>query len=397
MKILHCATSLNGGAGIAARRIVTAQVENGINSKLCAATGSPKNLMSHELLMSKSLVRKFQSKSLTFAQTNLVQKEALLVTPFSTSILSANSQLFDSVDVVHIHSFYNMLNLKEIAVLSQKKKIFVTLHDERFYTGGCHYTYSCEGFLSGCFRCPQAKNLMRKIPEITMKSAMNSWKRAESVTFIAPSKWLAEKAQRSPLLRESRVIHIPNPVPVNFFFDKDKPGDKPGDGSRLLTIGFISENLNNPYKGIEILRSALSQLENNKSVILKLFGSGSPGKFSSNVRVESRRFTSSEEAQSAISECDLIIVPSTQDNSPSVIAESLMCGVPVLGSRTGGITEVVDEFNLPSFAAGSSVELAQQVSQYIPSRISEGVLLRIRQKYSYEVSARQHKFIYENH
>ena len=40
---------------------------------------------------------------------------------------------------------------------------------------------------------------------------------------------------------------------------------------------------------------------------------------------------------SLLSTIDLVIVPSSQDNSPSVIGEALAVGVPVMGSDVGGI------------------------------------------------------------
>lgn len=396
MKILHLATSLNGGAGIAARRIVEAQVANGMESWLSAANGIPGKLLSHETLLKKSHLKNFESKAVTFTQTKFIQKGDLLVTPFSISTLAANKHLIGSADIIHIHSFYNMLKMRDIATLSRKKKIFITLHDERFFTGGCHYTCDCDGFLSGCKECPQVKRQSRSFPQISMESALRLWSTAGEVTFIAPSKWLANKAQASPLLRNANVRFISNPVPSNFFASEDQTKKGDSIGTNALTIGFISENLNNPYKGIEILRRALGYVANKRIINLKLFGSGVTGEFPSSITFESRKFGSSNEAQKAISECDLIVVPSTQDNSPSVIAESLMCGIPVLGSRIGGITETLDEFKLPSFVTEDALDLAQQIIQFMPMRFSEAVVKQIKKKYSYEASAREHKLIYEN-
>jgi len=396
MKILHLATSLNGGAGIAARRIVEAQVANGMESRLSAANGIAGKLLSHETLIKKIHLKNFESKALTFAQNKFIQKGDLLVTPFSISTLSANKQLIESADIIHIHSFYNMLKMIDIAAISRKKKVFVTLHDERFYTGGCHYTCGCDGFLSGCKECPQVKSQSRSFPKISMESALQVWGTADDVTFIAPSRWLADKAQASPLLRNSNIKFISNPVPSTFFVSKNQAKKVNLINRDGLTIGFISENLRNPYKGIEVLRSALAQVANKKIINLKLFGSGAAGEFPSNIAVESRKFGSSNEAQKAISECDLIIVPSTQDNSPSVIAESLMCGVPVLGSRIGGITETLEEFKLPSFATEDVLELAQQITQFTPITFSEAVMTQIKKKYSYVTSAHEHKLLYEN-
>jgi glycosyltransferase involved in cell wall biosynthesis len=44
---------------------------------------------------------------------------------------------------------------------------------------------------------------------------------------------------------------------------------------------------------------------------------------------------------------DVLAVPSRQDNSPNVIGEALINGTRVLGSKVGGITEILHEFGCP--------------------------------------------------
>lgn len=38
----------------------------------------------------------------------------------------------------------------------------------------------------------------------------------------------------------------------------------------------------------------------------------------------------------------LFVIPSLQDNLPNTILESMFCGTPVVGFRTGGIPEMID-------------------------------------------------------
>jgi len=38
--------------------------------------------------------------------------------------------------------------------------------------------------------------------------------------------------------------------------------------------------------------------------------------------------------------CDLFVCPSRSDNLPNTVLESLACGVPVIGSTTGGIPDM---------------------------------------------------------
>jgi glycosyltransferase involved in cell wall biosynthesis len=396
MKILHLATSLGGGAGIAARRIAEAQYASGMDSNLLVAKGDKPNLRDHEDLLQIGLVEKLQSKLLTIAQTRLVQNSELLVTPRSVSLISKRMEILDSVDVVHIHASYNLLNIRDIVQISEKKKVFITLHDERMFTGGCHYSLECDGYQHECKNCPQVTRIARDLPAHTLRQAVGAWGKSMNVQFISPSNWLADQARLSSLLGAANIYQASNPVPSDFFPDKEQgPGSKKSS-SHQLTLGFISENLNNPYKGIEILRAALNLVGEKRQIKLRLFGTGSPGEFSRNIEVHLGKFTSGKDARRAISSCDAIIVPSTQDNSPSVVSESLMCGVPVLGSRVGGITETLLEFNQPSFSAGAAIELAAEIVKITPERFSQEILVRISAKYSYQASAEKHKSIYES-
>ena len=393
MKIVHLATSLYGGAGIAARRIVAAQVENGMDSVLISANGKSEDLNKNEKLLDRGSFKKLKSKALTFAQTNLIQRADLLVTPFSVSNMSQISPHLKSADIIHVHAFYNLLRTSELMRLSSSKKIFVTLHDERFFTGGCHYSMGCENFGVDCKKCPQVNQLSQIFPKMALRSSLAGLKTSENLQFIVPSEWLATQARSSALLRFSKTYTVSNPVPSTFHIS-GSDGLQVSD-TNSLTIGFISENLNNPYKGIEVLRQALAIVGDRRNIRVNLFGSGNPGLFSSNVLLTKSRFSSTSEAQKAIASCDFVVVPSTQDNSPSVISESLMCGVPVLGSRTGGITEILQEFDQPLFESANAFDLAEKIMHYIPSRLNQALMQRIQKKYSYKSSAEVHKLLYE--
>ena len=52
--------------------------------------------------------------------------------------------------------------------------IVITLHDQRLLTGGCHYTTTCQGFMSDCSNCPKVSPLGKKIVKHTKVSMNNS-------------------------------------------------------------------------------------------------------------------------------------------------------------------------------------------------------------------------------
>ena len=98
---------------------------------------------------------------------------------------------------------------------------------------------------------------------------------------------------------------------------------------------------------------------------------------------------------SEIQKCDVLVVPSIQDNSPSVISESLMCGVPVIGAAVGGITEVLDEFGMQTFEVGNSLALAELICNFVPGN-NINLANNAKETFSYPIIAMQYRKLYES-
>lgn len=386
------ATSLGGGAGIAARRIVQAQVEQGMNSYLSAANQSGAVLARHESILPKSQVTKYSSKAVTFLQTKILQNSELLVTPISVNTVKNLSSQIQDIDVIHLHAFYNLLNIEFLNELSQIAPLAITLHDQRLFTGGCHYSGECEGYKFDCNQCPQVRSFLNHIPSTQLSKSMQTMKNLKKVKIISPSQWLASLAEQSAVLSRESMAVISNPVP-NVFQPAQRKGSK---NEQALRIGFVSENLGNPYKGIQVLIDALERLPLSFQAEVKFIGRGLTPQLKRPTPISCEHISDSASMAKAIHECDVIVVPSLQDNSPSVISESLMCGVPVIGSKVGGISELLLEFELPSFEKEKPEQLSQILEKFKPLEIGQSTQKRIRDKFSPENSARRHLEIYKD-
>ena len=73
---------------------------------------------------------------------------------------------------------------------------------------------------------------------------------------------------------------------------------------------------------------------------------------------------------------DILVVPSRQDNSPNVIGEALMNGVPVIGSNVGGIPELLHPFEMETLDTTDPQLLASSIlnasgKQFDRNRIRE--------------------------
>lgn len=181
--------------------------------------------------------------------------------------------------------------------------------------------------------------------------------------ILSPSQFLAEFYNKRGLFKKSRVEILPNPLPRT---------EDPGRGKRVskktqfLFVGQLEE-----HKGIRALFTALDQL--GEDVQLHIAGEGSLSEYVSerartDKRIHFHGFVSLEHLLKIIHTQDAVLVPSTcYENSPTVIYESYLAGVPVIASNIGGIPELIEDGKtgilIPPADAGALMSAMQEVHQ----------------------------------
>jgi glycosyltransferase involved in cell wall biosynthesis len=385
MRILHIATSGKGGAGIAAIRAAEAQVKIGLNSKVL--TRDQNTLGFGEKISAKN---KILSKFVTQGQKLFFQKKGNLMTSFSIDIFNVSNDFFYQFDIIHVHAMYNYIGLPRIGELSKRIPICITLHDQRLFTGGCHYSNNCINFRSDCRKCPQTKNSLNWMPNITLNKSLELLKNNNKIYYVTPSEWLKTTAEQSALLKKKAIYKIANTVPEIY-----QKSTVPKDQSNSITIGFFASDLNNPLKGLRTLIRACEIAGRKIEIKLKLFGAGKLSTEISNFEVSTHEFNNDVMAVQAYQSCDLIVVPSLQDNYPNVILEALSCGVPVIGSRIGGISEILSSYGLPTFLVNDFRELSGLLLDFKNLNRDFDFYYQARKDFSYETSGYAHLELYK--
>ncbi len=154
---------------------------------------------------------------------------------------------------------------------------------------------------------------------------------------ISPSRFLADFYRARGFFLHSRVKILPNPAPDTSVHAR---GERQPGPMRLLFAGQLEE-----HKGIHFLRRALEKLD--MPFALHIAGDGSLVKevvawAKQDDRVLYHGFESLENLMKLFAICDAVVIPSLcYENSPTVIYESLLAGVPVIASRLGGVGELV--------------------------------------------------------
>jgi glycosyltransferase involved in cell wall biosynthesis len=174
---------------------------------------------------------------------------------------------------------------------------------------------------------------------IKRRDAFFAQKRA--LTLVAPSRWLGAEAEKK-LARKISVI--PYGLDTEIF----KPVNSAEAQQRLnldpsrIWIGFASTWAND-RKGADLLKAALTGLDSQQFGFLAWGAQLSdraefplPVHHVGPVQQDAR-------LRELYSACDLFLCPSRADNFPNTVLEALACGTPVVGSRAGGIPEMVRE------------------------------------------------------
>lgn len=314
MKIIHLSTGHLGGAGLAARRLNAGLRAAGVDSEFHALSSASFFPQAGEYQVQRSATQKF-SGGLTSLLSRKISRKSL-VTPFSSSVINAHAlrSLSRDEDVIfHIHNWFNLVNQFELPAISREFKLVATLHDQRLFTGACHYSLDCEKFTQSCKGCPQLPRAMKNRPERIFIENLDFSK----ISYITPSNWLNKLASSSRILGDSPGTVIPN----SFFGYRATPSV----GNRAaypIKVGFAAMDPSSWIKGGDLVQELVSQ--NQSSGVFKFFSLSD--------------FVEYEDFWNSI---DVLLVPSRADNSPNVIHEAKLWGVPVVSTNTGGIPEIL--------------------------------------------------------
>lgn len=365
MNVVHLITSPIGGAATAAIRLNEALVQAGVESSLLTIGRRNNSHKRNDLNQSKSKTAKLLSSGITLFQAKLVQKGTSLVTPISLDLLDWEDPKVQKADLIHLHAFYNLVSIKKFLNKYPDKAKIVTLHDERFYSGGCHYTEDCHQLESGCQNCPQATRPFHGLVANQRRKIIDEIRYTPNLFLICPSDWILKKAKSAlPGHPPERFFKIFNPIPK--LEEQNYPSHKSINKTRLA---FISQDLDNPVKNLKLLLSAFASAnkQSKGSFLLTLIGNSKFDYSTQYPYVSQTSVQSLTTLQDLLSEIDLLVVPSTHDNLPNVLGEALMCGVSLLGSDVGGIPEIANLFNQSTFENGREESLVKAILRFKPN------------------------------
>lgn len=156
--------------------------------------------------------------------------------------------------------------------------------------------------------------------------------------LIAPSKYVGQMLRNQPEARGKEITVIPLP-PLRY--GCAAPPRSHGGMMRLLFFGRLL-----PYKGLDLLASALRKLPSDSVPVTRIVGQGHETSALAtlraipNVTVENR-WVPEQEVEHIINWSDALVLPYKEASQSGAIAVALACGRPCIVTCVGGLPEQV--------------------------------------------------------
>ncbi|MGZ7119928.1 MAG: glycosyltransferase family 4 protein [Methanobacterium sp.] len=254
----------------------------------------------------------------------------------------------EAPDIVHVHNYKGISMSLFNAVKKLNIPLVFTAHD---------HSFMCirAGLLKGSGEMCHNPNLGCKFYVQIQKMLA-----AKPDLITAPSNFLIENFKKSGLFKDVEMIKIANPIVLG-----NEIHEKTYGNIDILYVGELYR-----HKGVETLIKAFKKL-NNSNINLHLLGKIKDNSLieliESDERIIFHGFLINEELNNMYQKANITVVPSICfDNSPMVIYESFVNGTPVIGSKIGGIPELIqDGYNGFLFEPGNVNELMDLLKDLI--------------------------------
>jgi glycosyltransferase involved in cell wall biosynthesis len=302
-------------------------------------------------------------------------------------------------DVVNLHwineGFMNINTLKEIDV-----PLVWTLHDSWSFTGGCHIPHSCGRYEEKCGNCPILNS--GRETDLSRKIWLQKKKVYDQIDFsiVTPSNWMKESAQSSSLLKDKKIVRIPNSIDVEAFQVLDKKETRKSLGlsndKKYILFGAMNTTKDR-NKGFDLLLSSLEKLKL-EDVQLLVFGNSKNAKLEVPIPVRYYGFVKDKIfLNSLYSSADVTVIPSRSENFPNTVLESFACGTPCVSFDIGGFPDMIDHKTNGYLAKHFDTKDLAKGIQYCLSKNNMGEKGRekVMREYTLEIQAKRYVEFYK--
>lgn len=272
----------------------------------------------------------------------------------------------ENINVINLHAMQGgYISLKDIEYFSKRYHMIWTVHDTWPFTGGCMYYSDCHKWIEGaCADCIEDeiflgfrdthKHYLRKKKKLLDKK----------ILYVAPSQWMLNNIKQSFLKKQASVC-IENGINLDVFVplkNKTDIKNKYGISQSKNILMFIAGNIKNKYKGWTYLIEALKMIKEHEKYQLLVVGELNDDLEMLPIETRVMGYVKEKNILNELYNiADVFIIPSTQDNFPTVTLEAQAAGTPVIAFPVGGIKEQVTDETGWILSGISAKEMAETI------------------------------------
>lgn len=367
-RVLHLADHPSrGGAARAAFRIhraLSGSVElDSTFARFLGASAEPEPDADCENLPSSPRV--FRSDFLNTASAyfrHLLSAKSRLLYDF---LLGRNTSLEDWIasnktDIVLIH----WVRPRDVPARSLRRinvPVVAVLHDARFILGISHYPENSKDP-----RGPVSLTWQERIASALVRAALPLGR----TTLICPSAWMRQVAIQAGW-REEAIRYVPYPIGINFWDRATGIVDDEKKNHFQIGFGFSGEHAAS-RKGADVLSDAIQILAagrvcSAKQVDFLFFGDAVapnlPSHSTSLIAAQSLGHLDDSQLRLLLTQLDLVVVPSRQENLAQIALEAQACGTAVIVSNNTGLESALVPGGGWTFVNGSPSDLAAVIEE----------------------------------
>ena len=338
MKILHISTTDDAGAGQCCLRIHQSLLDAGIDSKMVVLKNTQHSEEEYQYGYYRDKMSKLPSKILSIFELNLTERNE--INSLNKKYLGAYTRPVSSIDltkcewvgwadIINLHWVNDYLDYPSF-LMKIKKPIVWTLHDEGFFYGIAHH-----------HNCILADNRLEKKYR---KIKYNAIRSAENLSIVFLSQMINTNFVNEKIIEGYKKTIIPNSVNTQVFQPHDRVSmrRKYGLNEEKRYFVFISLNVADPNKGLDLLSDALDNLDTSFEILA--IGNNPLKKQWKNVH--SVGLVKDQQTMSElISSANYMAMPSFQEAFPQSPMEAMACGLPVVAFPVSGTSELINNEN----------------------------------------------------